>query len=147
MLRLTSYRNPNGWFLQCATSKAGPEKKSVTPLRFPRLIRGYCSIGRGQKYVVFLKIIIQIQEGQIVTEAELTCKELTELITDYLEERLPQTERVRLEQHLSVCPGCVTYLDQMRLTIKALGAKPRVEIPKAIESDLLLTFRRWKNSR
>jgi len=97
--------------------------------------------------VVFLKIIIQIQEGQIVTEAELTCKELTELITDYLEERLPQTERVRLEQHLSVCPGCVTYLDQMRLTIKALGAKPRVEIPKAIESDLLLAFRRWKNSR
>ena len=82
-----------------------------------------------------------------MTESELTCKELTELITDYLEERLPQTERVRLEQHLSVCPGCVTYLDQMRLTIKALGAKPRVEIPKAIESDLLLAFRRWKNSR
>ena len=128
-------------------STAGRRKKFVTPLRFPRLIRGYCSIGRGQKYVVFLKIIIRIQERQIVTEAELTCRELTELITDYLEERLPQTERVRLEQHLSVCPGCVTYLDQMRLTIKALGAKPSVEIPKAIESDLLLAFRRWKNSR
>ena len=82
-----------------------------------------------------------------MTEAELTCKELTELITDYLEERLQQTERVRLEQHLSVCPGCVTYLDQMRATVKALGAKPRVEIPPAIESDLLQAFRRWKNSR
>src|SRR6266581_9019549 len=137
----------------------GPLKKFVTPWRFLRLIRGYCSIGRGQKYVVFLKIIIRIQgaerkrdsaqpqEKEIVTQAELTCKELTELITDYLEERLPQTERARLEQHLSVCPGCVTYLDQMRLTIKALGGKPRVEIPKAIESDLLLAFRRWKNSR
>ena len=133
MLRLTSYRNPNGWFLQCATSKAGPEKKSVTPLRFPRLIRGCCSIGRGRKYVVFLKIIIRIQarsasatarslkETWIVADSELTCKELTELITDYLE--------------------------QMRLTIKALGAKPRGEIPQAIESDLLQAFRRWKNSR
>jgi len=97
--------------------------------------------------VVFLKIIIRIQERQIVTESELTCKELTELITDYLEERLPHSERVRLEQHLSGCPGCVTYLDQMRLTIKALGAKPRVEIPQAIESDLLQAFRRWKNYR
>ena len=108
--------------------------------------------------MLFLKVIIRIQarsasaiarspkKGQIVTEAELTCKELTELITDYLEERLPQAERVRLEQHLSVCPGCVTYLDQMRATIKVLGARPRVEIPPAIESDLLQAFRSWKKS-
>jgi len=109
--------------------------------------------------VVFLKIIIRIQgaerkrdsaqpqEKEIVTQAELTCKELTELITDYLEERLPQTERARLEQHLSICPSCVIYLEQMRLTIKALGAKSPVEIPQAIESDLLQAFRSWKNSR
>jgi anti-sigma factor RsiW len=67
-------------------------------------------------------------------------------VTDYLEERLPQTDRVKLEQHLSICPGCVTYLDQMRLTIKALGAKPRVKIPQETQSDLLQAFRRWKNS-
>jgi hypothetical protein len=41
----------------------------------------------------------------------------------------------------------VTYLDQMRFTVKALGAKPRVEIPKAIESELLQAFRQWKASR
>jgi anti-sigma factor RsiW len=81
-----------------------------------------------------------------VADAELTCKELTELITDYLEDLLPHTERVRIEEHLSVCPACVTYLDQMRFTIKALGAKPRGEIPKAIESNLLQAFRSWKNS-
>ena len=129
----------------------GRPKTCVTLLRFPRLIRGCCSIGRGRKYVLFLRITFRIHwrslEREIVTEAELTCKELTELITDYLEERLPHNERVRLEQHLSGCTGCVTYLDQMRLTIKALGAKPRVEIPQAIESDLLQAFRGWKNSR
>ena len=81
-----------------------------------------------------------------MADAELTCKELTELITDYLEERLLETERIRFEQHLSICPGCVTYLEQMRFTIKALGAKPRGEIPKAIQSDLLEAFRSWKNS-
>ena len=82
-----------------------------------------------------------------MADAELTCKELTELITDYLEARLPGTERIRFEQHLSICPGCVTYLEQMRFTIKALGAKPRGETPKAIESDLLQAFRTWKHSR
>ena len=96
--------------------------------------------------MVFLKIIIRVQEGQIVTDAELTCKELTELITDYVEERLPQSERLRFEQHVSICPGCVTYLDQMRLTIKSLGARPGIEIPKVIESELLQAFRRWKDS-
>jgi hypothetical protein len=34
----------------------------------------------------------------------------------------------------------------MRFTIKALGVKPRGEIPKAIESNLLQAFRNWKNS-
>jgi anti-sigma factor RsiW len=77
-------------------------------------------------------------------EPELTCKQLTELITDYLEERLPQSERLRFEQHLSTCPACMTYVDQMRLTIKILRAKPRVEIPPAVQSDLLQAFRRWK---
>ena len=47
-----------------------------------------------------------------MADAELTCKELTELITDYLEDLLPHTERVRIEEHLSVCPACVTYLDR-----------------------------------
>ena len=97
--------------------------------------------------MVFLKIIIRIREGQFVTEAELTCKELTELITDYLEERLQHSDVIRFEQHLSVCPGCVAYLDQMRAIVKALGAEPPLEIPPAIESDLLQVFRRWKDSR
>ena len=82
-----------------------------------------------------------------MTKGELTCKELTELITDYLEQRLSEAERARFEQHLAICEACVTYLDQMRLTVKALGAKPRVEIPKAVESELLQTFRQWKASR
>jgi len=95
--------------------------------------------------VVLWKIIFRLQEGRIVAEAELTCKELTELITDYLEERLPQTEQLRFEQHLSACSGCVAYLQQMRATIKALGGDRIVEVPLSIQSDLLLAFRNWKH--
>src|SRR5215831_6306074 len=119
----------------------GPLKKSVTFLPYPRLIRGCCSTGRGQKCVVFLKLIFQLQtrsasavarsikkKEEIVTQPELTCKELTELITDYLEERLSQTNRIRFEQHLLVCPACIAYVDQMRVTIQAIGSRPHLKI-------------------
>ena len=82
-----------------------------------------------------------------MTEAELTCKQLTEWITDYLEACLPQAEHDRLKQHLADCEGCQTYLDQMRTTVKSLASKPRLEIPPAMESDLLRAFRNWKLSR
>ena len=81
-----------------------------------------------------------------MTQPELTCRELTELITDYLEERLSQTDRVRFEQHLSVCPGCTAYVDQMRVTIQAMGSKPSLKIPSSIEESLREAFRHWKKS-
>src|SRR5262245_42105220 len=129
----------------------GPPEKSVTFWQSLRLIRGCCSIGRGQKCVVFLKTIFRLQprgagvtarspRRGIVTQPELTCKELTELITDYLEERLSQADRIRFELHLSVCPGCVAYLDQMRVTIQAIGSKPSLKLPSAMESSLLQAF-------
>src|SRR5262249_7637371 len=110
------------------------------------------------KYVVFLKIIFQVQtrgttaearrpKKGIVTESELTCKELTELITDYLEERLSAVNRIRFEEHLSACPTCAVYLDQMLATIAAIGSKPQLNIPAKMESTLLEAFRHWKNSQ
>ena len=84
-----------------------------------------------------------LREG-ILTQEELTCKELTELITDYLEERLSPVDRIRFHQHLSVCIACVTYVEQMRATIKALNSRPAVDIPPDIQSTLLEAFRRWK---
>src|SRR5262249_4359434 len=139
-------------------SMVGPLKKFVTFWPYPRLIRGCCSTGRGQKCVVFLKLTFQLQtrsasaiarrlkkKEEIVTQPELTCKELTELITDYLEERLSQIDRIRFQEHLSACTGCVAYVDQMRVTIQAIGSKPSLQIPSSMEKSLLEAFRRWKS--
>ena len=79
-----------------------------------------------------------------MTDAERTCKELTEWITDYTEERLPPTENARLKQHLAHCEGCQTYLDQMRITVRTLGATPPVRNPPILEASLLRAFRAWK---
>ena len=78
--------------------------------------------------------------------ADLTCRELVELVTDYLEGALPSTERARFEAHLADCDDCPLYLGQMRLTIRALGALTEERVPPAAREELLRLFRRWDRS-
>ena len=57
----------------------------------------------------------------MATIAQLSCQELVELVTDYLEGALPRRERLRFERHLDRCDGCWAYLEQMRQTIALAG--------------------------
>jgi predicted anti-sigma-YlaC factor YlaD len=79
-----------------------------------------------------------------MTTDALTCRELAEIVTDYLEDALPPAERARFEDHLSMCSGCRAYLDQMRRTLSALGTLPEATIPQQSRDDLLHAFRTWK---
>jgi peroxiredoxin len=54
-------------------------------------------------------------------EKEMACKELVDVLTDYLDGSLPRDDRQRLEAHLDECPYCVDYLAQMKETIAAIG--------------------------
>ena len=76
--------------------------------------------------------------------AALTCKELIEIVTDYLEGALPLSERVRFEAHLAGCTGCTRYLDQIRETIHLVGALTEDQLAPDAKSELLATFRDWK---
>jgi anti-sigma factor RsiW len=80
-----------------------------------------------------------------MSTAELTCKELVEIVTDYLEDRLPPADRRRFEQHLVGCEGCVNYLDQMRQTIRMVGRLSEESIPASTTERLLRAFRDWKS--
>jgi anti-sigma factor RsiW len=73
----------------------------------------------------------------------LTCKEIVELVTDYIEGVLPIEMRSRFDQHLSVCHPCAIYLDQMRQTIATLGRLPEESIPQPVMDTLLQHFRTW----
>jgi hypothetical protein len=46
----------------------------------------------------------------------MSCREPVEVITDYLERRLPHDDQSRLEEHLGECLYCVEYVEQMRRT-------------------------------
>jgi anti-sigma factor RsiW len=76
----------------------------------------------------------------------MTCQELVELVTDYLEGALPPADGARFEAHLAACPGCETYLEQMRSTIAVTQASGAVVEPAAV-SPLLDAFRDWHNVR
>jgi anti-sigma factor RsiW len=75
---------------------------------------------------------------------DMTCKELVELVTEYLEGTLPPAERRRFEEHVQTCPFCQTYLDQMRQTIEAVGHLADDQLPGSALANLLEHFRRWR---
>jgi anti-sigma factor RsiW len=76
---------------------------------------------------------------------EMTCKELVEVVSDYLEGRLGEADRLRLEAHLAECPYCAEYIAQMRQTIEALGKLPAETLDPRREAELLEAFRGWRN--
>jgi anti-sigma factor RsiW len=75
---------------------------------------------------------------------EMACRELVEVVSDYLEDRLPDADRGRLEQHLEQCPYCVEYVEQMRQTITALGQLSQESLAPEARQELLQAFRGWR---
>jgi anti-sigma factor RsiW len=77
----------------------------------------------------------------------LTCQELVELVTEYLEATLPASDREHVENHLSLCRGCADYLEQMRQTIAAAGRLREEELDPKMRDQLMDLFREWARSR
>jgi anti-sigma factor RsiW len=71
----------------------------------------------------------------------LACREFVELVTDYLEGRLPDAERARFEAHLEECDGCAGYLEDIRRMISTLAVMPAPQPDGATREVLLRAFR------
>jgi anti-sigma factor RsiW len=82
-----------------------------------------------------------------VSLESLTCQELVELVTDYLEGHLPPQERARFEHHLQGCSGCTAYLEQMKQTIRITSRLTEDEVKSPAREELLHLFRGWKQSQ
>ncbi len=77
----------------------------------------------------------------------LTCRELTEVVTEYLEGRMGLGERVRFHLHVGLCRSCRGYLRQMKVTARTLGRLPEPELPPGVRDELLRRFEGWKSGR
>ena len=74
----------------------------------------------------------------------LSCQEVVELVTDYLEQALLPETQSQFEEHIATCPGCNTFLEQVQQTIMMLRTLSEQQKFPETKQDLLETFRRWK---
>ena len=77
----------------------------------------------------------------------MTCQELTEVLTDYLEGVMSPEDVARFDAHLELCEGCVTYVEQMRQTIRSVHALRPAEVAATVPDDLLAAFRAWQRGQ
>jgi hypothetical protein len=76
----------------------------------------------------------------------LSCQEVVELVTEYLERSLPAEDAALFEQHLNFCEGCVWYVHQLRATVETLGKLHEEDISPDAKDRLVDAFRDWKRS-
>jgi anti-sigma factor RsiW len=75
---------------------------------------------------------------------EIDCDELVEVVTDYLEGTLDADTRRRFTEHLELCDGCDTYVEQMRETVRVTGTLAEGDLRPDMRDKLLAAFRGWK---
>ena len=74
----------------------------------------------------------------------LSCREIVELVTDYLEGDLDADTATALEAHLDLCPGCTRYVEQIRETITTLGEVSSDNLSTEAQAGLLESFRGFR---
>jgi anti-sigma factor RsiW len=75
---------------------------------------------------------------------DITCREIVELVTDYVEGALGPDEREAVEMHLNLCDGCTDYLLQLRMSIELTGMLPADRLPPEFEEELCAAFRSFR---
>jgi anti-sigma factor RsiW len=80
----------------------------------------------------------------VSVEASISCREVVELLSDYLDGALPEPERVRVDEHLAGCDGCTLVLDELRETIRLTGMLTVERLNDTQRATLLDAFRDWK---
>jgi len=77
----------------------------------------------------------------------MTCQDVVEVVTSYLEGTMAAEDRSTFEGHLAVCEGCERYLAQMRETITLVGQVREESLSPQTRQQLLDAFADWKRDR
>jgi anti-sigma factor RsiW len=75
----------------------------------------------------------------------LSCQEIVELVTDYLEGTMTAELRAAFERHLSKCKGCTHYLEQMEATIRIAGTIEVEDLSPEFRGRLVAAFEEFRS--
>jgi predicted anti-sigma-YlaC factor YlaD len=73
--------------------------------------------------------------------AEISCRELVERLTEYLEDALEPADDTRVRRHLDGCGGCRNYLGQLNLTVRVVSTMPGEPLPAEVDAYLRSVYR------
>ncbi len=71
------------------------------------------------------------------------CREVVELVFEYLEGAMTSEQMTRFELHLNLCDGCSSFVEQVRTTVGMAGRLSEDQIPDEMKTKLLAAFREW----
>lgn len=77
---------------------------------------------------------------------DVSCREIVQIVNDYVEGALPTAEAEAVELHLNLCDGCTAYLEQLRLSIALTGELPPDALPPELEDELCAAFRGFRRA-
>jgi len=75
---------------------------------------------------------------------DLTCRELVEVITDYVEGAMSDADRARFDRHVGECSGCAAVMSQFRATIEVSGRLTEDQVSEEQRDAMRDVFRRWR---
>ena len=77
----------------------------------------------------------------------LSCQQMVELVTEYLDGVMEPRRRARFEAHLAGCDGCTNYVEQFRTTVAVVGRLEVDDVPEPVMAELISAFRNWADDR
>jgi anti-sigma factor RsiW len=86
----------------------------------------------------------------VTQDVGIPCNVFVEIVTEYLEGALPAHQVARIDAHLALCPGCVSVVEQFRVTI-LLAQRIREEdvdrLDPTLLAELMTAFRATERHR
>jgi anti-sigma factor RsiW len=74
----------------------------------------------------------------------LSCRQIVDVVTEYVDGALSSADRLAFEQHITICPPCRAYFTQMRTVVRVAGSLSEDDLPEHVRENLREMFRDWR---